>query len=108
MKFLRVRGITTMSLFIHHCPCGELSVDGFWWQLDKDIDHRRKIAAIKTPCRTCGLVRRKTYRLTTGRAMPPRLLDWINWFFKLAPWLPRAWMQRAAGLALWLEHKAPI
>jgi hypothetical protein len=107
---LAVIGVTNFDLFCTRCPCGELTIHGFWHQLDKDVNAVRKRAVVRLPCVGCGSVRTRVFRLTTGRGTRRRLAPWSRlmvWCF-IHPRFPRRLFDPARRLFGWLERNFPI
>lgn len=110
---MNVRNVTSTTLFCHRCRCcGEVNVAGFWDQLDKRVDERRKVVIVSMPCRACGLVRGRTFRLTAATRPWPRLCPWIGWGFIALRWMPRWVPDRVwRGIVfaiLWLEARVKL
>jgi hypothetical protein len=78
---MHVQDMTTMSLVYHTCRCGSLEVDGFWNQLKTAVSKNGRAVYAALPCRTCGYVTVRRYRLTSGKRK--RLFSWVT----LAWWL---------------------
>ncbi len=101
---LFVLGVTPATLLLHRCGrCGERNVLGFWQQLGAEVDRPSKRARVGVVCSACGAQARKTYRLTTGRAVRPRLCSWVAWGWAVMPYLPRRSYRLACKGVLWLE-----
>lgn len=101
--------MSPFDLFFTRCPCGELTVHGFWDQLKlKVIDRARKRAVVVLRCGACGRPRVRRFRLTTGYPFRRRLVNWVGLFWRAVPYIPRRWFRAAAWLALQLETRFPI
>lgn len=99
---MRVKGVTSMSLLLAACGCGEQNILGFWHQLDPVINTAHRRAYVRVVCRECGATFYRIFQLTTGKGRR-RLLPWSDWFWSVAPYLPQRVFQRVCGWALWLE-----
>ena len=107
MGSLYVKGVTNYSLFVHRCTCGGLTVHGFWHQVTKEFDKKRRLVTVRLPCEHCDLVRVKTYGLTTGKGRK-RLFYWYDLFFKVARWIPNFLWKRVVSLVIMLEVRYPL
>lgn len=105
---LYVMGVTPFSLFATRCPCGELTVHGFYHQLTVEKDAPRKRATVAFPCAKCGAVAHRVFRLTTSPFQRRRLLPWLRWHAWLSLHVPARWWRPSVRIAMWLERHLPI
>ena len=105
---LYVKNVSPFDLFFHKCPCGELTVHGFWRQTYRVVDKQNKTAKMFMTCRKCGLVKTKKYRLTTSSRSRDRLLDWCDLSWILLRYSPKCLSRLILFLMLWLERRIKI
>lgn len=103
---LYVQGVSTLGIFFNRCPqCGELTIHGGWEQLPREYDVARRRVIVTLDCEGCGDVRRKAYRLTTGRAS----LRWswhLGRYLQHLPFLILRWRRYAPRLTMWLAIRS--
>ena len=105
----RIKGVSHQNLFVSQCRCGEMNIHGFWDQLEKEPPNlERKTITVLMPCQKCGEVHRRTFRLTKGRALRPRLFSWIVLFFRVVHLVPKRFYRATSCMVLWLEKRFPI
>ncbi len=106
MRQLYVQGVITMGIFVNRCPkCGELTIQGGWEQLPRVFDVARMRVVVTLDCEGCGDVRRRAYRLTTGRA-DRRLSWWLGGQLTYLPFLILRWRRFAPKLVMWLATRS--
>lgn len=106
MRRLYVRGVSNLSIFVNRCPkCGELTIQGGWEQLPRVYDVARMRVIVTLDCEGCGDVRRKAYRLTTGRA-DKRLSRWLADYMIILPFWIIRWRRFAPRLMWWLATRS--
>ena len=100
----RVKNVTNFSLFHHKCFCGEMTVHGFWQQIEKVVEEEKHRVIVYLPCSECGMVYSRGYRLTTSRGYP-RIINWLYLFVRLL-WLiemvPSRWRQQVRNRLLFI------
>ena len=103
-----VKGVTGAELFFRRCECGELNVYGFWQQLTHNVEGNRVV--VPMPCRKCGHVHSRTFRLTTASRIRPRLmrLEWFCWWLLTANWIPWTWRRNVAIFLTKLDMRFPL
>lgn len=114
-RTLYVRKVSQFDLFAMRCPhCDELTVHGFWNQLNRTLDVPKRRIRVCLTCQKCGLVVEKVYYLTTATRHDHRLCPWSRWFVtKVLPWMVRRRFSRRGILRVayvlnWLERRLPI
>lgn len=112
---LYVHGVSGFGLFATRCKrpgCGELTVHGFWDQLEHRVVNKPKRRAwVWFTCGKCGTVRRRAFVLTPN-GKSHRLVHWDRLPWVLVPLLrlglPFRWWAWFARRCVWLEYKFPI
>lgn len=112
MTKLRVKDVSSDSLFFHRCACGKLNILGFWHQLQSEFHEAKRLVIVTMPCRWCDKIKLEKFKLTTGR-LRPRLLDWTKLAYvilnsSLLRGIAGYWKLRLFSWALWLDARVPI
>lgn len=112
---LKVLDVYKDHLFFKKCDCGELTVYGFWHQLEgKEFNKKDKVARIPMKCDGCQTTTYKYFRLTKGNGYP-RLINWFAIVYALSyaagKWSQefKLWVFRNFGMAaIWLDRRVKL
>jgi len=114
-KQLYVKNLTSMDLLVHRCVCGELTILGFYGDLES-VEKNEELKCVRYPakCKKCGLVKWHYRQLVTGRAVRRRYVDWITVGFFLIKRIPKKWWRNDSfrgwlvNTILWLERRVRL